>query len=289
MDKTAQNKGTQSTDATEVEVPKEENIFDLMKIVFYGLAFAFVLRVLAFEPFVIPSESMLPTLATGDYIIISKSSYGYSKHSLPFVSVDLFDGRIMESPVERGDVAVFKLPRDNSSDYIKRIIGLPGDKVQMINGVLFINGQAVKKVRVDDFVIKETPNTNCNRFPMYRVTLDAETTACSYPQYRETLPNGRSYMTLDLLPAGNNDTTRVFTVPAGHYFGMGDNRDNSTDSRYPVARGVGFIPAENLVGRASVIFWSTDGASSWLLPWTWFSAMRGDRVFNSLSPAGSAD
>ena len=162
----------------------------------------------------------------------------------------------------RGDVIVFKFPNDDSTDYIKRIIGLPGDRIQMIDGVLHINGKAVPKVRVDDYVEK---------FDGYENRV---------PQYRETLPNGVSYLTLDRDPVGPNDNTGVYTVPGGNYFMMGDNRDNSSDSRIaPELNGVGFVPAENLVGKAQVRFFSIDSSGTWYLPWTWPGAIRFARMF----------
>lgn len=269
--------------------PDEElTVLEYVKIFGFAALMTFFLRLIVFDPFTIPSESMLPNLMVGDYLVVSKSSYGYSKHSVPLMSVDLFDGRIMESPIERGDVAVFKLPRDNKTDYIKRIVGLPGDHIQMQNGQLIVNGVPYERVRVEDFIIKESENTNCLRFPRHRVE-GSDGFECHYPQYRETMPNGLSYLTLDIRSQGNADDTRVFVVPEGHYFGMGDNRDNSIDSRWPSSQGVGFIPHENFVGRAITVLWSSDGGVSWLLPWTWFTASRGERIFYSLSPDEAKD
>lgn len=256
---------------------------ELIKVVVSAFVIATVFRTILFEPFNIPSESMVPTLLTGDYIFVSKMSYGYSKYSIP-LSPDLFDGRFLADDVERGDVAVFKLPRDNETDYIKRVIGLPGDRIQMRSGFLFINGQAVKKERVEDFVFEVSPNMNCYNRPRYQERSVEGVLTCHYPQYRETLPNGVSYMTLDLEPYGNNDNTREFVVPEGHYFMMGDNRDNSLDSRAPPSIGVGLVPYENLVGRAEIIFWSTDGRARFWEVWNWPKATRWDRIFNDLSP-----
>jgi signal peptidase I len=226
---------------------------------------AMAVRYLLFQPFNIPSGSMKKTLLVGDYLFVSKLSYGYSKYSFPF-SLDLFDGRIFASEPKRGDVAVFRLPRDNSIDYIKRVIGLPGDEIQMKGGVLYINGQAIPKVRTGDFVTSE----------------DDEARARKIPMFEETLPNGVKYTVLDSDPNGSMDNTGVFKVPAGHYFMMGDNRDNSTDSRAPW--GVGYVPFENFIGRADVIFYScaTDepGRCSPFTPWTWPSDIRWSRFFN---------
>mgnify|MGYP001018550062 CR=1 FL=1 len=180
--------------------PKDrENWRDNVKTVIYAILIALVIRTLAYEPFSIPSGSMLPTLLIGDYIFVAKYPYGYSKHSMP-LSPPLFSGRINESRVERGDVAVFKLPTDNSTDYIKRIIGLPGDRIQVTGGVLHINNKAVKRKRVEDFV---------NRQPSARYGRVA--------QYEEILPNGRTYLTLDLHSDSVADDTDVYVVPAGHY------------------------------------------------------------------------
>jgi signal peptidase I len=239
---------------------KRGGMSETVRIVIHALILAMIVRVFLYQPFNIPSGSMIPTLLVGDYLFVSKFSYGYSKHSLPY-SPNLFSGRIFGSEPKRGDVAVFKLPRDNETDYIKRVIGLPGDKIQMIDGVLQINGTPVPKKRIDDFVLR-----------------DAFGNARRVPRFEETLPNGVRYPVLDLTPAGASDNTRIYKVPEGHYFMMGDNRDNSTDSR--VLSAVGYVPAENLVGRAEIIFFSADeGASLWQF-WTWPGSIRWNRFFN---------
>jgi signal peptidase I len=239
----------------------KEGIGETIRTIVYAVLIAMVIRTVAYEPFNIPSGSMLPTLLIGDYIFVSKFPYGYSKHSLPF-SPPVLKGRIIESQVERGDVAVFKLPKDNATDYIKRIIGLPGDKIQMKGGVLFINSVAVKKERMDDFLIERTPG-NFSRVP----------------RYLETLPNGVQYQTLDQ-GMTQADNTGVYTVPAGHYFAMGDNRDDSTDSRFQ--QYVGFVPAENLVGRADIRFYSFSPHASWYEIWKWPGAIRFGRIFSTV-------
>ena len=240
---------------------KKGGPFELGKTIVYAVLIALVIRTVAFEPFNIPSESMLPTLLVGDYLFVSKYAYGYSKHSLPWIRPDI-DGRVIGQVPERGDVAVFKLPSDASTDYIKRIVGLPGDRIRMDGGRLFINGRAVERERVEDFESR-------HRF---------------FRQYRETMPNGKTYMTLDLRDDGQNDDTEIFVVPEGHYFAMGDNRDNSLDSRVDGRRGgVGYVPAENLVGRAEILFFSTNGQARWWEVWRWPATIRVARLLQTIS------
>ncbi len=239
-----------------------------------------IFRSFIFAPFSIPSESMLPTLWNGDYLLAAKWPYGISSHSLP-LGLDLFDGRIMESQPERGDVVIFKHPVDGS-EYIKRAIALPGDTVEMRDGQLVLNGTAVPKQRIDDFIIPVTSNTDCAWGAMQETAPDGGQ-QCRYARFRETLPSGASYDVLDFgeTPADNYGP---IIVPEGRMFVMGDNRDNSQDSRFPAAagHGVGLVPQDNLVGRATVLMWSTDGSAQWLLPWTWFSAARWGRIGGGL-------
>ena len=235
---------------------------ETIKTVVWAVVIALGVRTVAFEPFNIPSGSMIPTLLVGDYLFVSKYSYGYSRYSLP-LSLPLIPGRILNSAPERGDVAVFKLPSDNSTDYIKRIIGLPGDRIQVRRGRLWINGEQVKRERVEDFVFT---------FENRRITRIA--------QFVETLPNGRRHRILEMTDSAPLDNTKVYTVPQGHFFAMGDNRDNSLDSR--VLSGVGFVPAENLVGRAEVLFFSHNGSASWWEIWRWPGAIRFRRFFTVL-------
>jgi signal peptidase I len=231
---------------------------ETVKIVIQALLLALIVRTFLFQPFNIPSGSMKSTLLVGDYLFVSKYAYGYSRFSFPF-GPDIFSGRVWAGEPVRGDIVVFKLPRDDSTDYIKRVIGLPGDEIQVTHGVLFINGEAVERVKVDEWIDDD---------------------GISYDRYRETLPHGVSYLTLDREPDGAEDNTQVYEVPEGHFFMMGDNRDNSTDSR--VLSAVGYVPFENLVGRAEVIFFSVeDGAAAWEF-WKWPWTVRWDRMFTTV-------
>src|SRR6185369_7631196 len=238
---------------------KEGGFAETIRVIVHALIIALVIRTFLFQPFNIPSGSMKETLLVGDYLFVSKYSYGYSHYSLPF-SPPLFPGRIWASQPNRGDVVVFRLPKDDSTDYIKRVIGLPGDRIQMIDGVLNINGEPVKRERIEDFIETEE---------------GSRTTRIK--RWRETLPNGVSYTTLDLIDNGFYDNTKEYEVPPGKYFMMGDNRDNSTDSR--VESAVGYVPIENLVGRAQSIFCSNaEGEQGWQF-WRWPSTVRRGRLF----------
>jgi signal peptidase I len=272
--------------AKPVPSPFLYEIVDLGKVILWAFAIAMGLRIFAWEPFNIPSESMLPNLIIGDYLLVAKYPYGYSRYSVPF-GLPLFKGRLLESQVKRGDIAVFKWPSDNRTDYIKRIIGLPGDRLQMVDGILRLNGKSIQRKRVVDFKVWDTPNSTCgsvaSKLYPYRRVLQNGAAVCVVPQYREYLPGGRSYLTLDLIPIGSADNTAVYTVPPEHYFAMGDNRDDSEDSRVAVALGgVGFVPAENLVGRADLLFFSTDGSASALNVFKWKKAVRRERLLRHI-------
>jgi signal peptidase I len=268
-----------STDPSDTEKPADEPetigsfALFLVKLVIAVLLF----RTLVFSTFSIPSESMQPRLWNGDFLIAAKWPYGYSHHSLPW-SAPLFRGRIFASQPARGDVVIFKAPPLANVDYIKRVIGLPGDQVQMIGGVVHINGEPVPKVKIADFVIPVSANTQC-RDIRFRVELGPGRAECRYPQFRETLPGGRSYNVLDF-GVTPQDNTEGVVVPEGMLFLMGDNRDNSLDSRFPAEpnRGIGLVPQENLVGEAYFMIWSTDGSFEWSRPWTLFTAARRHRM-----------
>jgi signal peptidase I len=220
---------------------------------------------------------MLPRLQNGDYLLASKWSYGFSKYSMPF-SLPVIPGRIFASQPHRGDIVIFKAPPGNDVDYIKRVIGLPGDTIKMVNGQVILNGKPIPKKRVANFVLPLTPNTRCYAIE-FETQLPDGSAACSYPQFQETLPEGKSYNVLDLGMQPQDDT-ETYKVPADHLFLMGDNRDNSLDSRFPAVEGegIGIVPQANLVGKASIMMFSTNGGASWLKPWTWFTATRWSRI-----------
>ncbi|MGE5722579.1 MAG: signal peptidase I [Sphingomonadales bacterium] len=252
---------------------------ETVRFLFVLFVLAVVLRSFIAAPFNIPSGSMLPRMMIGDYLFVAKWPYGYSRYSFPF-GILKFDGRLLKGSARRGDVVVFRLP-DRNEDLVKRVIGLPGDLVQMRGGTLYLNGNAAPKVRVADFLMPITANSPCRMVVpggARIVTGPGGGKVCAYPRFRETLPGGRSYEVLDqgATPA---DDTAVFVVPEGNYFMLGDNRDDSEDSRFPrSAGGVAFLPEDYLIGRAFFTFFSTDGSAEWLKPWTWFTAARWNRI-----------
>jgi signal peptidase I len=252
---------------------KAGGLGETIRTVLYAVLIALVVRTFAVEPFNIPSGSMIPTLLVGDYLFVSKYSYGYSKHSFPF-SLGFFSGRILGRMPERGDVAVFKYPGDqgqglNRTDYIKRIVGLPGDHIQVTDGILKINDKPVERAKVGEYRPSDLRSGTL---------------------YNEVLPNGRRHEILETTDNGLSDNTQVFTVPPGHFFMMGDNRDDSMDSRTPLTLTTGqasqpgwYVPAENLVGRAEFIFFSHDPvAARWYEPWKWPQAIRFSRFFQAI-------
>ena len=247
-----------SSDGERREDRNRSGLMEALRAAVPALIIAVLIRALLFEAFNIPSGSMKATLLVGDYMFVSKYSYGFTHYSLPF-SPRWFSGRIFGATPERGDVAVFRLPKDDSIDYVKRVIGLPGDRIKLVDGLLFINGKAVKRERADDFIDDEGHVGE-------RVL-----------RWRETLPNGVSYQTLDLQDDNPLENTDEYVVPPGHFFMMGDNRDNSADSR--VLSAVGYVPFENLIGKAQIIFFSIGGDEPAWHIWNWPWSVRWSRLF----------
>ena len=246
-----------------VQPRRETNeIVETLKTVAYALLLVLVIRVAILQPFTIPSGSMIPNLDVGDYVVVSKFDYGYSRYSFP-LDLKLFKGRLLDHAPRRGDIVVFKFPSDPSVDYVKRVIGLPGDRVQMVDNRLYVN----------DILAPEAA------LPRTRADI-----ANGVTRALETAPGGRSYMIQDMGPGAMTDNTRAFLVPPKMYFMMGDNRDNSSDSRVdPTLGGVGFVPEENLEGRARMVLFSWGEGVSLLKPWTWVSKVRLDRFFHMLT------
>jgi signal peptidase I len=255
---------------------ERESFVELVKTIGGALLIALAIRTFLFQPFNIPSGSMEATLLIGDYLFVEKFAYGYSRYSFPWGLGPIPQGRIWQGAgPKRGDVVVFKLPSDNSTDYIKRVIGLPGDRIQLIDGQIYLNDKPVSRVRVSDYIDTDPLGAH------YHVA-----------RYRETLPSGRSYLVLAREPLGADNNTGVYVVPPGHYFMMGDNRDNSLDSRFAATGkgdafdrpdGVGFVPAANLVGKAEFIFFSYDGQGWELLEfWHWPWSIRFSRMFTTI-------
>jgi signal peptidase I len=260
---------------------KPESAWSLARFLLTIFIIAWALRSLIVQPFNIPSGSMLPTLYIGDYLIVAKWPYGYSRYSFAFGLLP-FDGRILAHLPRRGDVVVFRHPRQHA-DLIKRVIGLPGDTVAVSNGQLVLNGTAVPRTRLPPFQMPISENSPCRVVPpALPVTIVRFGRGyCVIAAYRETLPGGPSYTTLNQVNGSAADDFGPVRVPAGRLFLMGDNRDDSLDSRFsPAEGGIGMVPLDHLIGRALVTFWSTDGSASYVKPWTWFTALRPSRIGN---------
>jgi signal peptidase I len=260
---------------------KPESVGSLLRFVLTVAILAWAFRSFVGAPFNIPSGSMLPTLYIGDYLAVAKWPYGYSRYSFPFGFPE-FDGRALGQLPKRGDVVVFRHPSEDS-DLIKRVIGLPGDTIAVRGGRLILNGRIVPRQPLPPAKVDVTANSPCRVIPpaLPIVAAAAGRPTCLYTAYRETLPGGASYTVLDQVQNGPADDFPETKVPVGHVFLMGDNRDDSLDSRYPAYEGgIGMVPTENLIGRALVTFWSTDGTASYVKPWTWFTALRANRIGN---------
>ncbi|MBT6415566.1 signal peptidase I [Candidatus Puniceispirillum sp.] len=238
----------------------KESKGELFKTIIIAGAIALGFRSFLFEPFNIPSGSMVPTLLVGDYLFVSKYSYGYSRYSFPF-GILPFEGRIAEDTPERGDVVVFRQPTDVSIAFIKRVVGLPGDRVQVKDGILHINGVQVKRTYLG------------------KSTARSATSVVDFKVYEESFPNGTKHFIQERSDNDSLDNTVEFTVLADHYFMMGDNRDNSRDSR---TSSVGMVPAENLIGKAQILFYSHDSSARIWEFWKWPFAIRYGRLGDTI-------
>lgn len=242
---------------------RNESVVETVKTIGIVVGIVAFVQTLLFQPFRIPSSSMEGSLEVGDYLFVSKFTYGYSVYSIPLIApANASEERILGGEAERGDVVVFRLPADPSQDYIKRVVGLPGDRIQVISGVLHINGVPVKLEQIED-----------------RIDILEDGSEVRVQRFIETLPNGMKHVVLNRDDESRFDNTQEFVVPAGHYFMMGDNRDNSNDSRGDV----GYVPAANLVGRAQIIFFSHDGSAALWELWQWPFAIRYSRMLNLIS------
>jgi len=273
-----------AADAEPARDEKKESWWGTVRFLLLLFLLALVIRSFIVAPFNIPSSSMLPRLMVGDYLFVSKWSYGYSRYSIPFAPFG-FRGRALGGLPARGDVVIFRYPGNRNEDLVKRVIGLPGDVIEIRRGAVILNGRPLPRQRIADFAMPVSPNSPCRGVAagtVRQVQGENGAALCLFARFRETLPGGRSYEVLDQVVNGEGDSYGPVTVPDGHVFVMGDNRDDSLDSRFDRARvmnpGVGLLPVDNLLGRVMITFWSTDGSASWLKPWTWFSAARWDRI-----------
>lgn len=263
---------------------KTESAGGLIRFLVTLALLAWAIRSFIVAPFSIPSGSMLPTLYIGDYLLVAKWPYGYSKYSLPF-DFPGFSGRILDRKPERGDVVIFRHPQGDI-DLVKRVIAVPGDTVEVRGGAVILNDKPLRREKLAPVAMPLSENSPCEATPpsSARVDNSGGNPSCLYPAWRETLPGGRSYITLDQIDGGEADDFAPVTVLPGQAFLMGDNRDNSLDSRFEIYRGgVGLVPTQFLIGRAMVTFWSTDGGASYLNPISWFTALRADRLGNGYS------
>ncbi len=251
-------------DSVDAPLNAKEEVSEFVKTAIIAIILAMIIRTFLYEPFNIPSGSMFPTLKVGDYLFVSKPAYGYSKHSFPFGLAD-FQGRMAEKDPKRGDVVVFKLPTNPSIDYIKRIVGMPGDTVQVIKGRLYINGVRVEREFVS--LVRDQGSDFDNQ---------------TLKEYIETLPGGIIHRIYEESDIGPLDDTELFKVPSRHFFVMGDNRDNSQDSR--VTQFVGYVPFENIVGRADILFFSAEEEAVLFNPMTWFQNIRYSRILRKIGP-----
>ena len=265
---------------------EKESAGSLLRFVLILVVLAWALRSFIVAPFNIPSGSMLPTLYIGDYLVVAKWPYGFSRFSFPF-GFPSFEGRIFAHLPKRGDVAVFRHP-NGDVDLIKRVIALPGDTIAVRNGDPILNGHPIPRMRLPAYKLPISANTPCRAVPPadpLATRIDGRA-YCLFTAYRETLPGGPSYTVLDQVDHGPADDFPATRVPPGRVFMMGDNRDDSLDSRFQSNEGgVGMLPVENLIGRAEFTFWSTDGSAAYAKPWSWFTALRSKRLFGGYTGA----
>lgn len=268
------------------EPPEKSDRRGLLRFILVVALLAWAFRSFVFAPFSIPSGSMLPTLFIGDYVLVSKWPYGISRYSFPF-NFPPIEGRLLGTLPQRGDVIVFRHPAQDL-DMVKRVIARPGDRVEVRGGTVILDGKPVPRTRLRPFAMPVSANSPCRQVtPIGASSRKDALQGCLYNAFRETLPSGVSYTVLDQVKGSLADDFPVMTIPDGHLFLMGDNRDDSLDSRFePIEGGVGLLPMERVIGRGETIVWSTDGSASYWKPWTWFTALRGDRIGNGMTQDG---